>query len=228
MAGRYKVCPFPDRVDAERLRRLSLVETATIGHWRHWGFVSGGIERLYRGPTIVGTAVTLAIPGEDSTLLHHLLSDVRPGDFVFIDRLGDSRYACWGGNLTLAAQAVGVVGAVVDGPCTDVTEIEACGFPMWCTGVSPITTRLSDLGGAMNIPVACGGAVINPGDAVLADDNGVLVIPPSELDEIIDAAMARQDKGIVRQKQVQAGATLGQLSGASAMVERHGSRPDQS
>lgn len=215
---RYKISPFPKQVGSELLDRLRHVETATVGHWRHWGFVSGQIGRLGRGCPVVGTAVTLAIPGEDSTLLHHLLSGVRPGDFVFVDRLGDDRYACWGGSITLAAKAAGVVGAVVDGPCTDVAEIDENGFDLWCKGTSPITTRLSDLGGAMNIPVACGGAVVHPGDAVLADDNGVLVIPPGEVDEVVEAALERQARGGDREGQIRAGIKIGQLSGASKMV----------
>lgn len=218
VSTRYKLCPFPDQVGDDKLNRLRHVETATVGHWRHWGFVSGQISRLGRGRPVVGTAVTLAIPGEDSTLLHHLLSDVRPGDVVVVDRLGDDRYACWGGSITLAAKAAGVAGAVIDGPCTDIAEIEASGFNIWCKGTSPITTRLSNLGGAMNIPIACGGAVVHPGDAVLADDNGVLVIPAGEVDEVADAALERQAKGGNREGQIRAGVKIGQLSGASEMV----------
>ncbi|MEQ9811361.1 MAG: RraA family protein [Azospirillaceae bacterium] len=220
MVERYKLGAFPEPVPAAQLDRLREVEPATVGHWRHWGFVSGGVARLRRGPPVVGTAVTLAIPGEDSTLLHHLIAGVRPGDFVVIDRLGDSRYACWGGGVAVAAKAAGVVGAAVDGPCTDIGELEELDFHVWCRGLSPVTTRLRDLGGAMNVPVSCGGAVVQPGDAVLADDNGLLVIPPDELDAVIEAALDRQSRGAERNAKIQAGARLGALSGASAMVER--------
>jgi len=220
MIERYKIGPLPPQIDPDLLERLRAVEPATVGHWRHWGFVSGAIARQRRGPPVVGTAVTLAIPGEDSTLLHHLLALVRPGDFVVVDRLGDTRYACWGGGLTLAASAAGVAGAVIDGPCTDIAEIEACDFHVWSRGLSPITTRLRDLGGMMNVPVSCGGVVVQPGDAVIADDNGVLVLPPEELDEVIDAGLARQQRGAAREAQLRAGEKLGALSGASAMVTR--------
>ena len=96
-----------------------------------------------------------------------------------VDRLGDDRHACWGGGVTVAAKAAGAKAGVVDGPCTDLEEIEASDFPMWCRGYAPITTRLYDLGGRLNMPVCIGGAVVMPGDAVLCDDSGVLILPPA-------------------------------------------------
>ena len=219
MLDRYRIGAMPAQVAAERLELLRGVEPATVGHWRHWGFVDAGIARLRRGPPVLGTAVTVSIPGEDSTLLHHLLTLVRPGDFVFVDRLGDRRYACWGGGLTLAAREAGVAGAAIDGPATDIAEIEACDFHVWSRGLAPITTRLRDLGGAMNLPVAFGGAVVQPGDAVIADDNGILVLPPAEIESVAEAALARQARGAAREAEIRSGGKLGLLSGASAMVE---------
>ena len=174
----YTIRDMPAQVDAESLALLAQVETATVGHWRHLGFMHRGIQSLLRGRRVVGTAVTLAIPGPDSTLLHHAVGLLRPGDILVVDRLGDDRHACWGGAVTLAAKAAGAAAGIVDGPCTDLAEIEASAFPVWARGIAPITTRLYDLGGYLNVPVSCGGAVVMPGDAVLADDSGVLVLPP--------------------------------------------------
>ena len=105
------------------------VETATVGHSQHWGFMDRGIQPLLRDKRIAGTAVTLAIPGQDSTLLHHTLGLLRPGDILVVDRLGDDKHACWGGGVTVAAKAAGALGGIVDGPCTDLTEIEDSDFP---------------------------------------------------------------------------------------------------
>ena len=129
-----------------------------------------GIQPLLQRQRIAGTAVTLAIPGQDSTLLHHALGLLRPGDILVVDRLGDDKHACWGGGVTVAAKAAGALGGVVDGPCTDLTEIEDSDFPMWCRGMSPITTRLYNLGGTLNLPVSCGGVTVSPGDAIIADE----------------------------------------------------------
>lgn len=214
----YQIAPMPEPVPPEDLALLAQVETATVGHWRHIGFMHRTMQPLLRRRRVVGTAVTVAIPGPDSTLLHHLLGMLRPGDFVVVDRLGDDRHACWGGGVTIAAKTAGAVGAAVDGPCTDLAEIEASDFPLWCRGLSPVTTRLYDLGGAVNIPVACAGAVVQPGDAILADDSGVLVLPRGEVRSIAEQAIARQERGAAREAEVRAGARLGDLSGATAKV----------
>jgi len=215
----YKINPMPEQIPQADLDLLAQCETATVGHWRQFGFLHRQIQPLIPGRRIVGTAVTIAIPGADSTLLHHLLSLIRPGDFVFVDRLHDDRYACWGGGVTVGAKAAGAVGAVVDGPCTDLEEIIASDFPMWCKGVSPITTRSYDIGGAINIPVSCGNTVVMPGDAVLADESGVLVIPRDEVASEAQKAIDIQILGKAREAQVRAGqAKLGDLSGATAKV----------
>ena len=215
----YKINPMPPQIPAADLGLLAQVETATLGHWRFTGFLSRAIEPMLPGRRVVGTAVTIAIPGPDSTLLHHLLGLLRPGDFVFVDRLHDDRYACWGGGVTVAAKAAGAVGAVVDGPCTDREEIIASDFPIWCRGLSPITTRLYDLGGTINLPVSCGNTVIMPGDAVLADESGVVVLAPAEVASEARRAIERQHAGRAREAELRAGRMkLGEASGASAKV----------
>jgi len=214
----YVVRDMPPPVDAAALAALSEVETATVGHWRHLGFMHRAIQPLLRGHRVTGTAVTLAIPGPDSTLLHHALGLLRPGDILVVDRLGDDRHACWGGAVTLAAKAAGAVAGIVDGPCTDLAEIEQSQFPMWARGIAPVTTRLYDLGGYLNVPVSCGGAVVQPGDAVLADDSGVLVLPPAEVQAVVAEALARQARGAERERAVRGGARLGDLTGANDKV----------
>jgi regulator of RNase E activity RraA len=214
----YVVRDMPPPVAADHLAALAEVETATVGHWRHLGFMRRAIQPLLRGHRVTGTAVTLAIPGPDSTLLHHALGLLRPGDILVVDRLGDDRHACWGGAVTLAAKAAGAVAGIVDGPCTDLAEIEQSQFPIWARGIAPVTTRLYDLGGYLNVPISCGGAVVQPGDAVLADDSGVLVLPPDEVEAVVAEALARQARGAERERAVRAGARLGDLTGANDKV----------
>jgi regulator of RNase E activity RraA len=198
--------------------KLRQVETATVGHWRHWGFMDRRIQPLLPEKRVAGTAVTLAIPAQDSTLLHHALGLLRPGDILVVDRLGDDKHACWGGGVTVAAKAAGAAAGIVDGPCTDLSEIRESDFPVWCRGLSPITTRLYNLGGTLNLPVSCGGVTVRPGDAILADESGVLVLAPEDVEAIADEALGRQARGLERQAQVRAGSKLGDLSGATAMV----------
>lgn len=215
----YDIRPLPAQVADSDLRLLAQVETATVGHWRHIGFMDRRIQPLLKNRRVVGTAVTIAIPGPDSTLLHHALGLIRPGDIVVVDRLGDDRHACWGGGVTIAAKAAGAVAGIVDGPCTDEAEIAASDFPVWCRGLSPVTTRIYDLGGGLNIPVSCGGAAVLPGDAILADESGVLVLRPGEVKAVAEAAIERQNRGRAREEQMKGGAAkLGDLSGATAKV----------
>ncbi len=215
---RYEIGPMPVALSAEVIALLEQTETATVGHWRHWGFCERRIQPLLRRRRVAGTAVTVMIPGPDSTLLHHALGLLRPGDILVVDRLGDDRHACWGGGVTVAAKASGARGGVVDGPCTDLEEIEASDFPMWARGMAPITTRVLDMGGRLNHPVSIGGVVVMPGDAVLCDDTGVLVLPPGEAEAEARRAIETQARGLVTQDRVAKGEKLGTLSGASDKV----------
>ncbi|PDT34703.1 MULTISPECIES: RraA family protein [Sinorhizobium] len=213
----YTIKDMPDPVSQEDLDLLRGVETATVGHWRLFGFVDRRIQPVLPRRRVVGTAVTVAIAGPDSTLLHHAAGMLRPGDIVVLDRLGDDKYACWGGGVTAAAKSAGAVAGIIDGPCTDISEIEGADFPVWSRGCSSITTRLYDLGGGMNIPISCGGAVVMPGDAILADESGVLVIPREEVRSVALKALAMQEAER-NNVNVLKGQKLGDISGASAKV----------
>lgn len=162
--------------------------------------------------------MTLAIPRPDLTLLHHALELLRPGDILLVDRLGNDRHACWGGGVTVAAKAAGAKAGVVDESCTDLEEVEASDFPLWCRGIAPITTRLYNLGGRLNKPIAVGGTVVMPGDAVLRDDSGVLMLPPGEAETEARAAIEPHARGLASQARVAQDEKLGALSGATAKV----------
>lgn len=217
----YTINPMPDPISENDLSLLAGVETATVGHWRLFGFMHRSIQPLLPRRRVVGTAVTIAIPGPDSTLLHHVTGMLRSGDILVVDRMGDDRYACWGGGVTIAAKTAGAVAGIVDGPCTDLREIEDSDFPIWARGISPITTRLYDLGGGINIPVSCGGVVVNPGDAILADDSGVLVLPRDEVNAVATRALDIQERSKRGEASLKTGLKLGEASGASGKVRAH-------
>lgn len=219
MSARYDIGPTPPPASAEVLALLGGCETATVGHWRLWGFCDPAIRPILPHRRIVGRAVTLALPGPCSTLLHHATDQLAPGDILMIDRLGDTRHACWGGGITLAVKAAGAIGGVVDGPCTDAIEIAQSDLPVWSRGLSPVTTRQYDLGGRLNRPVCVGGVVVNPGDVVLCDNSGILVLPPEEAEAEARRALAFQEQGVAVERDLRAGASLPLLSGATAKVE---------
>lgn len=216
---KYRIGAQPPQISRALLDGFAGVEVATIGHFRHRGFVHHSLRPLqpFSG-TLVGTAVTVAIPATDSTLLHHVLSMTREGDILVIDRLGDDRHACLGGGVAYAAKRAGVRAVILDGPCTDPDEILEVGLPVFCRGVSPITTRLNDLGGAINLPVSCGNVPVMPGDLIVADNCGVLVIPPDEAEEVLAEGAARQARANRNRGKIDAGEKLGDLSGAARLV----------
>jgi 4-hydroxy-4-methyl-2-oxoglutarate aldolase len=215
----FELNALPTQVSAELIALLAQVETATVGHILHSGFVDPAIRAVLPDKRIAGTAVTVRIPGADSTLLHHVLGLVRAGDFLVIDRCGDTRHACWGGVVTNAAKLAGVVGGVIDGPATDFSEVRRCGMPLWCRGPSPITTKLLGLEGAFNVPVTVGGHTVLPGDVILADESGVLVLKPDRAEAIARRALAMQEREISVLARLQRGEKLPEISGATRLIE---------
>ena len=107
---------------------------------------------------------------------------------------------------------------VIDGPCTDAPEIEQYNLPVWSRGVAPVTTRIYDIGGSFNVPVSIGGSVVNPGDVVVADFSGVLVMPADDAETHVDWALAKRDGEPGVHKRLLNGERLGDISGASAKV----------
>ena len=214
----YKINTMPDQISAALIGKCTTVETATVGHRRHMGFMDKAIQCVLTPRRVAGTAITLALPGQDSTLLHHIIAELRSGDFLCIDRLGDSKHACLGGGVAAAIKASGCVGVAIDGPCTDLPEIQEYDLPVWSRGVSPVTTRIYDIGGSFNVPISCGGVVVNPGDVVIADFSGVLVMPPDEAEAEADWALSKQAAEPDGHKLLLTGSKLGDLSGATDLV----------
>ena len=216
----YTLNEMPKQIDQSILEKSLKAETATIGHRRHVGFVNRNIQNIFNQKiTIAGTAVTLAIPGQDSTLLHHIIQFLRPGDILCIDRLGDDKHACLGGGVAAAIVASGCSGVIIDGPCTDIPELKEYGLQVWCKGASPITTRIYNIGGSFNIPVSIGGSVVNPGDVVIADFSGVLVMPLKEAEDDLDWALSKQKSEPSAHKKLFDGQLIGDMSGASNFVK---------
>lgn len=216
----YTLNEMPKQIDQSILEKSLKAETATIGHRRHVGFVNRNIQNIFNQKiTIAGTAVTLAIPGQDSTLLHHIIQFLRPGDILCIDRLGDDKHACLGGGVAAAIVASGCSGVIIDGPCTDISELKEYGLQVWCKGASPITTRIYNIGGSFNIPVSLGGSVVNPGDVVIADFSGVLVMPLKEAADDLDWALSKQKSEPSAHKKLFDGQLIGDMSGASNFVK---------
>ncbi|MEQ8445151.1 MAG: RraA family protein [Pelagibacterium sp.] len=209
---------MPEPVAANLLARLARLETVLLGHFLQRGILSPGIGPVSAELRACGTAVTLSLPAQDSTMLHHAAGLLRPGDVLVIDRRGDDIYACLGGGVALALVNSKAAGVVIDGRHTDTRELVEIGMPVWSRGASALTTRIQGIGGAMNAPVSCGGVPVIAGDAVLADEHGVVVIPRGELGAALARAEALKEITDRTIAGVEAGERIGALSGASAIV----------
>jgi len=176
----YIIEALPDAINPEELSVLMRAEPATIGHFITTGIVSPQIKAHFENLRTVGTAVTVKMPGADGGILHYAMGCARPGDFLVVDRCGESVTAAMGGAMAYAAKQAGIAGIVIDGYVTDLGEIRQHGVPVWSWGASAITTRVKGEEGEFCTVVQCGGVVVRPGDAVIADENGIVILPPDQ------------------------------------------------
>jgi 4-hydroxy-4-methyl-2-oxoglutarate aldolase len=207
-----------NRCNADLITMFKEVEPATLGHFLHEGFMDYTLRCLVKGAKVVGPAVTVKTAGADSTVVHKAMEIAQKGDVVVIDRCGDMRHACWGGVVTLAASLRGIAGGIVDGLATDGEEIEKAGFPLYCKGITALTTKLLGYGGEINTVVQCGGVVVKPGDLIVADSNGILVLDPEMAKPLGERALAMQEseKGLI--SRLEKGDFLPRITAADSLI----------
>jgi regulator of RNase E activity RraA len=194
MSDIYRVNQSHPLLSSELLELMPMVDTATIGHVEHLGFVGDEIRPVFSA-WAAGSALTVAAPGRDGTVIYRAIDLIRPGDVLVISRVDRDDVACVGGGVAVAAKAKGAAAIVIDGPCTDRDEIVEVGLPVWCRGTSSRTTnRMFRIGGSINVPIACGAAAVLPGYAVLADNDGIFVADATEMKRICEAALVRQER----------------------------------
>ncbi len=190
------------------LTRLARIAPSTLGHFVEEGFFDASIRPLYRPIKLVGRALTVDSPPRDNSILRRAVREAKPGDVLVVHRNGDERHAAFGGLLGLAAKNRGIAGVVLDGPAADWAEIIELQLPVFSRGISAITTRRLNLGGTVGEPITCGGARVSPGDYVLGDDDGVLVIPAAEIEPMIERGLAAASREAETRRYLLAGKTL--------------------
>ncbi len=142
---------------------------------------------------IVGPAITLKLMMGDSLLVTKAISLAKPGDVIVIDARGSGNNAVWGDHRSLVCKQLGLAGVVIDGAFRDIDENEEIGFPIFARSVTAgSSTKNSN--GEINVPISCGGVAVNPGDIVIADRNGVCVVPPEFAEQIMQGAQDKIDK----------------------------------
>jgi RraA family protein len=147
------------------------------------------IKGLSQGMKVVGPALTVKVPPSDNLMIHKALTLVKPGDVLVIDGGGDHAWALLGFLMVSTAIKLGLAGMVVDGCIRDAAEIRASGFPVFAAGINP-NGPMKNGPGEINFPIQCGGQLIHPGDMIVADDDGVVVVPQAHAAGTVDKVKA--------------------------------------
>ena len=200
------------------LERLAAYSTATISDvQRSFGVMRPGIRPLVRGLRLVGPAHTVkCYPGSIITV-HKALLEAAPGEVLVVDGEGDDRGALWGELMTLQAQANRLAGIVVDGPVRDREAVRRLGFPVFAASVTPRVGSNRRVGDTQ-VPIQCGGVVVRPGDIILADDDGVAVVPADQLARVLDAAEAIKRKEVGFREAIAQGRQLADEIGFRGLI----------
>lgn len=209
---------LPPQVPRELTDLLVKAEPATIGHFLDFGFMDPELRALLPDKRIAGTAVTCRFSGIDGTIVHYALGQLRPGDILVIDRAGDRRHAACGGGVCFAARAAGALGIIIDGPATDIGEIREYGLPVWSRGLSAVTSKRLFTHGEFCVPVTCGGVTVMPGDPILADENGILVLRREQIEAAAKRAITMQQDEKPRLARVAKGERLPDINGTNAKI----------